>query len=136
MYFALPNLHIRLCRGDTQNIILTLYEGERLTATKYVLKDNDNVYFGVMEPNSYFEEALIRKKFSIGDIIKHEKFKKLSKEDLDENNELVIKLHTTDTLTLLPGLYYYQIKLNRYNEELQDYEIHTLVKQTPFYIDP
>ena len=122
MYFALPNLHIRLCRGDTQNIILTLYEGERLTATKYVLKDNDNVYFGVMEPNSYFEEALIRKK--------------LSKEDLDENNELVIKLHTTDTLTLLPGLYYYQIKLNRYNEELQDYEIHTLVKQTPFYIDP
>ena len=122
MYFALPNLHIRLCRGDTQNIILTLYEGERLTATKYVLKDNDNVYFGVMEPNSYFEEALIRKK--------------LSKEDLDENNELVIKLHTTDTLTLLPGLYYYQIKLNRYNEEIQDYEIHTLVKQTPFYIDP
>ena len=59
-----------------------------------------------------------------------------SKEDLDENNELVIKLHTTDTLTLLPGLYYYQIKLNRYNEEIQDYEIHTLVKQTPFYIDP
>ena len=115
MYFARPRKHLRLCRGDTLKQVFTLYENEPMNAQKYTPNDNDSIYFGVMEPNSCFEEALIRKKYTY--------------QDFNDNLELKVILEPKDTLTVLPGMYYYQIKL-KHGEE-----VYTLVPQTPFYID-
>ena len=115
MYFGRPRKHLRLCRGDTLKEIFTIYENEPMNAQKYIPNSDDIIYFGVMEPNSFFEEALIRKRFDIT--------------SFNENGELELVIKPEDTLTLLPGMYYYQIKLKRGEE------VYTLIPQTSFYID-
>lgn len=65
--------------------------------TKYILKDNDTVYFGLMDNRQPFSKALIKKKFT--------------KADQDKDGFIKIIIDSKDTLDLLAGTYYYSIKL-------------------------
>ena len=58
-----------------------------------------------MDPHQHFEDALVRKKFT--------------KEDLDEFGVLNIVITPEDTLDLLPGTYYYAIKIHLNHEEFE-----------------
>ena len=42
-----------------------------------------------------------------------------------ENGDVIVKLDSDDTLRLLPGKYYYEIKLNLYNNGV--YEVNTII---------
>jgi len=87
----------------------------------YGLRQNDRVYFAVMEPNQPFETALIKKVFTQADV--------------NENNEIMIKFKPKDTLCVLPGKYYYQIKLQRFNsDDPEDYDVDTVIDKTQFFI--
>ena len=55
-----------------------------------------------MQPNQLFENAIIKKIFTI--------------EDLDENGDIIIKLTPEETFCLLQGKYYYEIKACFYND--------------------
>ena len=87
---------IEVNRGDSFELPLFINQGTDITPIRYNMKDsNSEVYVGVMEPNQPFERAIIRKKYT--------------KDDVNENGDIVIKFSSNDTVCLLPGKYYYQI---------------------------
>lgn len=112
---------ITVNRGDSFRLPMVLNYGTNLEPMNYQMSQNSVVYFAVMEPNQPFEDALIRKKYTMDDV------------DVDGN--IVIKFRPQDTQCVLPGKYYYQVKLQRFNSnDPEDYEVDTVVDKTLFYI--
>ena len=88
---------IVLNRGDTYEFDLTIAD-EASADGRYHLQGDDALYLGIMDPGQPFEEALIRKKYTV--------------EDTDENGNLLAELRPEDTLDLIPGTYFYAVKLH------------------------
>ncbi len=109
---------ITLSRGDTASTPLFLNEGTELNPVRYILRDNDKVYFGISESNCNFENALIRKVYT--------------KDNLNKYGDVVIEFESKDTQCVLPNTYFYEIKLVRQldNEQLID----TVVVRSKFVI--
>lgn len=90
------------------NIILTLNRGDSFDYPffiddpstedhRYIMTDQDTLYFGLMDPRQPFEYALIKKRYT--------------KQDFDDKHQVIIHFDPDDTIDLLPGNYYYMIKL-------------------------
>ena len=109
---------INMFRGDSLYIPLDIRNGSVMNYEQYNLTDNDIIYFGLMEPNQKFEDAILKKV--------------LTASDIDEDNNLIIKLKPADTVDLLPGKYYYSIKLKQNSDN--SYNVYTLLKETEFWI--
>ena len=116
MFDISPNGIVIVNRGDTFSIDVFVNIGTLLFPIQYVLNEDDKVYFALMEPNQPFEHALIRKVFT--------------KDNLDEGNNVVMDFKPEDTEFLLPGLYYYQVKLVRSTGEVD-----TIIQKTKFIIN-
>ena len=112
----------RINRGDTFTFDFTIYD-ENSTDGRYILKDDDALYFGIMDPHQLFEDAIVRKKYT--------------KEDTDEMGNLIITLNPEDTLDLIPGIYYYAVKLHKLTDNEEEYvdEVITVVNRTKFIIN-
>lgn len=114
---------IKMTRGDTCEFNLTI-DDEGSENGKYVLQGNDTVYFGLMEPNSVFEQSLVKKIYT--------------EEDCDKDGNIFITIEPEDTEHLLPGVYYYSVKLEVDHENGETYEsIHkviTVINKTKFII--
>jgi hypothetical protein len=110
-----------MTRGDSFEIPLFLNQGTATSPLRYILSDKDEVYFGVMECNQPFENALIRKKFT--------------HEDLNKNGDVVVSFRHEDTVNVIPDMYYYEIKLRSFNAIKNTYEVHTVVQKTKFFIE-
>lgn len=111
---------ITVNRGDSFEVPMFLNAGNSIDRVGYNLTERDAVYLGVMEPNQPFEFALIRKKYTI--------------DDIDSRGNLIIRFKPSDTACLLPGKYYYQIKLETYRSDIDDYDVETVVDKRLFYI--
>lgn len=115
---------IEVNRGDSFELPLFINQGTDITPIRYNMKNsNSEVYVGVMEPNQPFERAVIRKKYT--------------KDDVNENGDIIVKFSSNDTVCLLPGKYYYQIKIklyNNYDNNKEDCNINTIVPMTQFII--
>lgn len=96
---AVKTTNLVLNRGDSHIFDITVLEIPKgyISGSEYHMQGDDTIYFGVMDPHQPFEDALIRKKYT--------------KEDFDEEDTLCIKLDPEDTIDLIPGKYYYSIKL-------------------------
>ena len=92
---------IVLNRGDSFSFDLTL--NDETTNGIYTLQGDDVVYFGLMLPGQPFEVAVLRKRYT--------------KDDCDKAGNLTIELDAKDTIKLLPGVYYYSVKLKMDHEE-------------------
>lgn len=112
---------IRMSRGDSVEFPVTIYDGTSVNRVKYDLAPEDELYFGLMEPNMRFEDALIRKKCDY-------RF-------TNEEGDIMIYLDPQDTEYLLPGLYYYQIKVRIYDPYRDDYMVNTILPKTQFWIE-
>ena len=114
---------IKMNRGDTYEFNLTI-DDEGSENGKYLLQGNDTVYFGLMEPNSAFEQSLVKKIYT--------------EEDRDKDGNIFITIEPEDTEHLLPGVYYYSIKLEVDHLQGKTYErIHkviTVINKTKFII--
>ena len=114
---------IKMNRGDTYEFNLTI-DDEGSESGKYLLQGNDTVYFGLMEPNSAFEQSLVKKIYT--------------EEDRDKDGNIFITIEPEDTEHLLPGVYYYSVKLEVDHENGETYEsIHkviTVINKTKFII--
>lgn len=114
---------IKMNRGDTYEFNLTI-DDEGSENGKYLLQGNDAVYFGLMEPNSAFEQSLVKKIYT--------------EEDRDKDGNIFITIEPEDTEHLLPGVYYYSVKLEVDHENGETYEsIHkviTVINKTKFII--
>lgn len=106
---------IELNRGDSLTFKVLANVGTNLEPCVHKLSDLDSVYFALMEPNQCFECAVLKKK--------------LTQVNQDESGNILITLKPDDTVCLLPGRYYYQIKLAIYPEDVV-----TLVDKTQFFI--
>lgn len=93
----------------------------------YHLKDDDAVYFGIMDPHQMFENALVRKKYTA--------------EDMDPAGNINIVIKPEDTIDLYPGVYYYSIKLHKQSpakpelDEPETDEVLTIINKTKFIIN-
>ena len=108
-------------RGDSFEIPILINFGTNLEPLLYKVTPNDILYMGIMEPNQPFEAALIRKKCTI--------------EDVDGSGNVVFKFRPQDTQCVLPGKYYYQVKLQRFNSNTpDDYTVDTVIPKKQFFI--
>lgn len=117
---------ITLNRGDSYPLTLSI-DDPNSPAGYYTLKDDDAVYFGIMDPHQLFENALVRKKFTA--------------DDMDEAGNISIVINPEDTIDLYPGIYYYAVKLHKSspaNQETGEAEIDevlTIINKTKFIIN-
>lgn len=117
---------ITLNRGDSYPLTLSI-DDPNSPAGYYTLKDDDAVYFGIMDPHQLFENALVRKKFTA--------------DDMDEAGNISIVINPEDTIDLYPGIYYYAVKLHKSspaNQETGEDEIDevlTIINKTKFIIN-
>jgi hypothetical protein len=111
---ALNNIII-LNRGDTYEFDLTIDDANSLDG-RYHIQGDDVVYFGIMDPHQPFEEALVKKRFTI--------------DDTDASGNLMVVIEPEDTLDLLPGTYYYAVKIH-----LQHDNIHPETNEVLGYVD-
>ena len=114
MYSISDNGIISLNRGDYFSVPLFINAGTVLEPIRYILEGDDKVYLSIMEGNQPFECGIIRKVFT--------------KEDLNEYSDVNIILESNDTEKLLPGRYYYSIKL------VSEGIIDTIIPNKLFYI--
>lgn len=112
------NGFITLNRGDTFSAPLFINQGDPLNPLRFDinLHPEANIYFGVMEPNQSFENALIRKKYNKASLQTGAK-------------DVVITLTPGETEYLHPGKYYYEVKL-----ELNPRRVYTVIPKTEFFI--
>lgn len=111
---------ITLTRGDSFEAPLFINMGTDLDPMRYDMTDNNaEIYFGLMEANQPFERALVRKKYT--------------KADVNEYGDVVVKFIPEDTVEIIPGVYYYQIKIRIPTDDT--YEVNTVVKKTKFIIE-
>lgn len=120
---------LQMNRGDTLQFNFTI-DNDSAENGCYVLQDNDALYFGLMDPNQMFENALVKKKYTIDDINPD-----------DPYGTITITLDPEDTLDLEPGRYYYMIKLKMDHWALNgegdtDHieSVTTIINKTKFFI--
>lgn len=118
--FVLSNNNIvTISRGDTGISSVYINIGTEYAPKRYILHEDDKLYLGVMEPNQSFENAIIKKIYT--------------KDNLDDDGDVIVIFTAEDTENLEPGLYYYQIKLVRNNIEARNI-VDTIRPNTKFYI--
>ncbi len=110
---------ITLHAGDYFEAPLFLNVGYGCCPVRYTLQETDKVYVGIMEPNQPFEDALIRKVLTI--------------KDLNRQGDPVLILRPDDTERVMPGMYYYEVKLLRIKDGSQEI-IDTVVPKTKLYV--
>lgn len=112
---------INLMRGDSFTTPIYINIGSKLSPRYYKLGPTDKLYFGLMEPNKAFEDAILKKVFDF-----------TSPQDTNGNTLLI--LTPTDTEKLLVGKYYYMIKLRTIDTFGQEC-IRTITKPTLFWLE-
>jgi hypothetical protein len=119
-----PNNIITVNRGDHFSFTFHINLGTAMHPIYHTLTGDEKLYLGVMEYNTTFEQALVKKVFTAS--------------DSESDGSISIVFETTDTLNLLPGNYYYAIKLNQpipvSSEEDEKDKITTLIPLTKFVI--
>lgn len=118
----MANNIITINRGDTFTFDFTI-DDDSSESGRYILSNDDVLYFGLMDPHQPFECALVKKRFTA--------------DDCDSAGNLTITISPEDTVDLIPGVYYYSIKLHRLQDTEEEYidEVITVVNKTKFVIN-
>lgn len=112
---------IKLSRGDSCKMPLFINKGTELQPIRFDLREHDNtiIYLSIMQPNQYFEQGCVRKVFS-----------KQSNWELNEKGDLIISLEPRDTQYLMPGKYFYEVKVDLNNTN----QVNTIIQKTEFWV--
>ena len=99
MFTISNNNIITMSRGDEFTTPIFINWGTQMVPVRYKLQEYDILYFNLYEPNAFEPNALLRKIYTY--------------EDLNKYGDVVLDFKTENTIDLLPGLYYYEIKILR-----------------------
>lgn len=120
MFNIASNGIVTVNRGDSFELPVIIKQGNAVDYDVYVLRPEDKVYLGVMEPNQPFETALIRKVFTMN--------------DYRDSYDIIFRFWPEDTECVLPGKYYYQVKVQTFDEQYQRMDVETVIDKTLFYV--
>lgn len=120
MFNISDNGIVTVNRGDSFVLPVLLNIGSSVQHEDYVLKQTDVLYLGIMEPNQPFETAILRKK--------------ITAKDIGSDGSVCFRFWPKDTVCLLPGKYYYQVKLTTIDEQTGNEDVETIIDKTLFYI--
>lgn len=109
------NSLIEMNRGDSFYYPLFINKGKNLELERYILSGNDTVYLSIMEPNQPFDFGVVRQIYT--------------KDNLNQNGDLILKIETKDTQNLVPGVYYLEIKI-----KLNNGNIYTIYPKKKFIL--
>jgi hypothetical protein len=120
---------IKINRGDSYEFSVYIPDKKDITKN-FILTDNDVVYFAILLPHQPFESTCPNQ------------VKGYTAEDQDKDTgEIIIKIEPNDTRLLLPGVYYYTVKLQRGGtidviDDLDEpIEVRTIIERTKFIIN-
>ena len=115
---------VSLTRGDDATFTLHINQGSDFNPLQYVLKEKDRLYLAIEEPNQPFECAIVKKVIDLQNNL------------LDKNGNITFKLTPEDTMCLLPGLYYYEIKAKFYrgNKYQNGYDLITFNEDNTYQL--
>lgn len=112
----------------SNNNIITLHRGDTFSIqiTASSVNENDKVYFGFMEPNQRWEDALMKKIVIVP----------ARNDNTAADYTATFTFSSADTENILPGKYYYEIKLVRFDQIVatQIDSVETLQGKKIFYI--
>lgn len=113
---------ITMNRGDTFTLPVCINVGSGCQPEYYDLKQGDVLYFALLQPGERWEKAILKKPFYF--------------EDLQPDKDPQFHFSSEDTEYLVPGNYYYQVKLYRTAEHCLDgfEHVDTIVPRTKFVI--
>ena len=113
---------ISITRGDSVRLPLFINQGNEISMIRYSMKDNNNceLYFAITEPNQPFENAVVKKKYT--------------KNDANDDGDVVITINHNDTKELRPGLYFYTIKAKVNTDSEGEFDVITIIPLTQFLI--
>lgn len=120
MFRIANNGIVTVNRGDSFELPITLNMGCTISPIPYELQPEDTLYIGIMEPNQPFEVAIVRKVVTVN--------------DLEDPQDIIVYFTPEDTECLLPGKYYYQVKMASYDCDSDKSRVETVVDKTLFYI--
>ena len=119
---------IKINRGDSYEFDITIPKRENPDENYILEEDQDVVYFAILKPHQAFECA--------------EQIKGYTAEDQNKDTgKIIIKIEPNDTRLLMPGIYYYTVKLQRGGtldiiDDLDEpIEVRTLIERTKFIIN-
>ena len=112
---------IQLTRGDSLKLPLFINANTDSDPIRYTLKSSDTIYFALLEPNQRFEDAILKKVFTYNS-------------PKTEFNDIWITLKPSDTEELLPGKYYYTLKLKSIDNDSNEEFIRTIIPEKEFWI--
>ena len=112
---------IYLFRGDSYSQPIIINIGTQLDPIIYKITDKDTLYFGLMEPNQSFEDAVLKKKYT-------------SLDEKDDDGNILLNIEPDDTLNLLVGKYFYMIKLKTVQDSGK-VTVKTIVPPTQFFLE-
>ena len=114
------NNRITLTIVDSFSVPLFLNKGTDLKPLRYKLHETDKVYLAIMEANQTFENAIVKKVYTYL--------------DANENGDIEISIEHDDTRCLVPGKYFYQIKM-LYTDDKGKQQVNTVIQKTEFWIE-
>lgn len=120
MFGIAKNGIICVARGDYFEIPVVLQTGNPLDPRDYIFREDDTLYLGIMEPNQLFENAIVRKKLTFSDV--------------EQSGYTTFTFSPEETQCLLPGKYYYQVKLRNTDILTNKPVVETVVPKTLIYI--
>lgn len=134
MYTISNNGFITITRGDSFQSPLFINQGTSCVPIRWCIEryPNAKVYLGIMEYNQPFEQALIRKQYQFD----YKKDKKTGEsllndfgDKINKYGDIVVTIRSQDTEYLLPGKYYYEVKIDYGNGKID-----TAIPKTEFFI--
>ena len=119
---------VKINRGDSYEFFINVTDKYN-ESQKHLLTTNEVVYFALLYPHQRFEDALLIKGYTLND-------------QNSKTGEILVSITPEDTKNLMPGVYYYTVKLkcggttiktldNFYEAD----EIRTLIERTKFIIN-
>lgn len=115
------NGYISINRGDRIDVPLFINMGTEKNPIRFKLSEHPNaeVLFSITSADQTFEEGVFRKIFNPN--------------DLNDRGDLMVRLSSAETKSLIPGRYFYQFKL-RFDKTDTNKKVNTITDRLLFLV--
>ena len=139
MYRVDQSKNIYLSRGDDFSYTFPVYVDNSTTPYHFTPTDGCMLFFYIFLPNSINYQYVLRKTFKtngeiITDIMGND-FSDVTydNDNIDEKGNIIVRLTPDDTMSILPGEYKYQLRVQVLDED-DNLVLKTVTNRKDFYV--